>query len=122
MIYRLLMIALAIPLLLFVKCSEELPKVLIIGDSVAGGYFPYVEKQLAGKAKLFKPMVIDEKGDTTSCEGTTMGVKQINEWIGDTDWDVIHFNFGLHDIKHIDPETGKNSKNLNHPHQASPAQ
>ena len=28
----------------------------------------------------------------------------------------------MHDIKHIDPITGKNSKNLNHPHQASPEQ
>jgi lysophospholipase L1-like esterase len=35
---------------------------------------------------------------------------------------VIHFNFGLHDIKHIDPETGKNSKNLNDPQQANPEQ
>ncbi|MFY0653186.1 MAG: SGNH/GDSL hydrolase family protein [Cyclobacteriaceae bacterium] len=102
--------------------GKHLPNVLVIGDSIAGGYFSIVEEELKGKALLFKPVVINEKGDSTSCEGTTMGVKYIDEWIGDTKWDVIHFNFGLHDIKHIDPETGKNSKNLNHPHQASPRQ
>ena len=28
----------------------------------------------------------------------------------------------MHDIKHIDPITGKNSKNLSHPRQASPSE
>ena len=41
-------------------------------------------------------------------------------FLSNNKWDIIHFNFGLHDIKHIDPVTGKNSKNLSHPHQASP--
>ena len=36
------------------------------------------------------------------------------------DWDVIHFNFGLHDLKRIDPETGKGSNNPDDPYQASP--
>ncbi|MFW6438096.1 MAG: SGNH/GDSL hydrolase family protein, partial [Armatimonadota bacterium] len=27
-------------------------------------------------------------------------------WLGDGDWDVIHFNFGLHDLKVME-ETGK---------------
>ena len=49
-------------------------------------------------------------------------MKEIDKWLGQAKWDVIHFNFGLHDIKHIDPETGKNSKNLNHPQQANPEQ
>ncbi|MEQ9288022.1 MAG: SGNH/GDSL hydrolase family protein [Cyclobacteriaceae bacterium] len=102
--------------------TEHLPKVLIIGDSIAGGYFSFVEEGLVGEALLFKPIVIDEKGDSTSCEGTTMGVENIEQWIGEAKWDVIHFNFGLHDIKHIDPETGRNSKNLDHPRQASPNQ
>lgn len=95
---------------------------LIIGDSIAGEYFSFAAEKLEGKAILFKPVVINEKGDSTSCEGTTMGVQHIDEWLGDTDWEVIHFNFGLHDMKHIDPETGKNSKNLNDPQQANPKQ
>ena len=105
---------------MFQECTEKLPKVLIIGDSIAGDYFPIVEEKLKGKVLLYKATQINDEGEITSCEGTTMGVKHIDDWLGDTKWDVIHFNFGLHDIKHIDPETGKNSKNLNDPQQANP--
>ena len=107
---------------MFQECTEKLPKVLIIGDSIAGDYFPIVEEKLKGKVLLYKATQINDEGEITSCEGTTMGVKHIDDWLGDTKWDVIHFNFGLHDIKHIDPETGKNSKNLNDPQQANPEQ
>jgi hypothetical protein len=112
----LISILLLMPFLSFVgSARNELPKVLIIGDSIAGDYFSFVEEQLEGKALLFKPIVINEKGDSASCEGTKMGVKYMDQWIRDAKWDVIHFNFGLHDMKHIDSSTGKNSKNLNHP-------
>ena len=101
--------------------NEELPKILIIGDSISGGYFPFVKKSLIGKAEVFQPTYIDKNGKTIGCcGGTSQGVKEIDIFISDQKWDIIHFNFGLHDIKHIDPVTGKNSKNLTHPHQASP--
>ena len=107
-------------------CSEsnkQLPKILIIGDSISGGYFPYVKKSLAGKAKVFQPMYNDLSGKTKSCcGGTSQGVKEIDLFLYNKKWDVIHFNFGLHDIKHVDPVTGKNSKNLSHPRQASPSE
>ncbi len=110
--------------IVFFGCSEsnkELPKILIIGDSIAGGYFPFVKKNLNGKAKVFQPTYYDKDGKTKSCcGGTSQGIKEIGIFLSDIKWDIIHFNFGLHDIKHIDPVTGKNSKNLNHPHQASP--
>jgi len=118
----LISILLLLPCLSFVGAEHELPKVLIIGDSIAGGYFSFAEEQLERKAILFKPIVINEKGDSTSCEGTTLGVRYIDQWISDSKWDVIHFNFGLHDMKHIDPASGKNSKNLSHPQQANPEQ
>ena len=42
------------------------------------------------------------------------GAEQIEKWLGDGKWDVIHFNFGLHDLKFVDekgmntsPEKGK---------------
>jgi acyl-CoA thioesterase-1 len=35
----------------------------------------------------------------------------LSQWLGDTKWDVIHFNFGLHDLKYM----GKNGKNLADP-------
>ncbi|MCA9042292.1 MAG: SGNH/GDSL hydrolase family protein, partial [Planctomycetaceae bacterium] len=50
------------------------------------------------------------------------GVKHIDRWLkaGTGKWDVIHFNFGLHDLKRVDPQTGKNSDDPNGPHQAEP--
>jgi acyl-CoA thioesterase-1 len=29
------------------------------------------------------------------------GLAQLDAWLGDTPWDVIHFNHGLHDLKYV---------------------
>lgn len=96
--------------------TNKLPKVLIIGDSISGGYLPIVKEELQGIAQVQTPKEPGNGG------GTNNAILYIDKWIEENNWDVIHFNFGLHDIKHIDPETGKNSKNLNHPQQANPEQ
>lgn len=62
------------------------------------------------------------EGGFQNCAGTTNGIQKISEWTGEKQWDMIHFNFGLHDIKHVNPQTGKNSKSFDDPHQASPEQ
>lgn len=96
--------------------EKKLPNVLILGDSISIGYFPFTRELLKEKALVTRPFKQD--GTPENCAGTTNGVKHINRWLGDTKWDLIHFNFGLHDLKHVDPETGKNSKDPLHPHQA----
>ena len=96
--------------------SIGLPKVLIIGDSISIGYTPFVKEIMKDRADVSRPMKSDGKPE--NCEGTTKGVANIDRWIGDTKWDVIHFNFGLHDLKHVDKVTGKNSNNVEDPHQA----
>lgn len=100
--------------------NDDLPKVLILGDSISIGYFPYVKEFLKGKANVNRPFKSD--GAAENCQGTTNGIKNIDRWIGDTKWDIIHFNFGLHDIKHVDAITGKNSEKLEDPRQAEPKQ
>lgn len=95
---------------------EELPNVLLLGDSISIGYTKFVEDMLTGKAHVFRP--VNNKGGYLNCQGTTLGVEKIDEWLGDKTWDVIHFNFGLHDLKHVDPETGKNSQKPEDPQQA----
>ena len=72
-----------------------LPRVLLIGDSISIGYTFPVRRILQGKANLHR---IPENGGPTA-----RGVEAINAWLGEGTWDVIHFNFGLHDIK-IMPE------------------
>src|SRR5690349_5848626 len=68
-----------------------LPRVLIIGDSISMGYTLPVRTLLAGKANVHR---IAENGGPTS-----NGVEKLSAWLGSGHWDVIHFNFGLHDLK-----------------------
>jgi lysophospholipase L1-like esterase len=98
--------------------SSSLPKVLLLGDSISIGYWPFVAEMMQGEAVVTRPLKPD--GSPENCEGTTRGLQRIEHWLGETKWDLIHFNFGLHDIKHVDPDTGKNSQDLRHPRQAEP--
>ena len=68
-----------------------LPQVLIIGDSISIGYFKPLQKRLKDVA-----IVSHNQGNA---QHTANGLKMLNEWLGDTHWDVIHFNHGLHDLK-----------------------
>ena len=79
----------------FVRVDEVagLPRVLLIGDSISMGYTIPVRKLLEGKANVQR---IPTNGGPTS-----RGVENIEEWLGDEPWDVIHFNWGLHDLKRM---------------------
>lgn len=96
---------------------ENKPKVLIIGDSISIAYAPVVYGLLSQHANVVRPL--DEKGSDLNCEGTTRGVTMVEQWLGTEEWDVIHFNFGLHDLKHVHRITGKNSRNPVDPQQAN---
>jgi len=96
--------------------TADLPNVLIIGDSISIGYTPFVKKDLEGIANVSRPLF--ENGKNENCQGTTYGLHHIDKWIGMKKWDLIHFNFGLHDLKHVDSVTGKNSDNPKDPYQA----
>lgn len=69
----------------------NLPRVLLIGDSISIGYTRKVRDLLKDKANLHR---IPTNGGATN-----FGVEKIKSWLGDSKWDVIHFNCGLHDIK-----------------------
>jgi len=69
---------------------NNLPKVLLIGDSIAGGYYKLVAKGLEGKAIVAK--------SSDNGESTAVGVKKIDGWLGDTKWGIIHFNWGVWDM------------------------
>ncbi len=92
------------------------PEVLIIGDSISMGYTEYVAGLLNGEADVTRPK--NANGGYLNCEGTTKGVAEIDDWLAAGDFDVITFNFGLHDLKRVHPETGRNSRDPNHPQQA----
>ncbi|MFM7862670.1 MAG: SGNH/GDSL hydrolase family protein, partial [Planctomycetaceae bacterium] len=73
----------------FVADEPKLPRVLLIGDSVSRGYTQSVRKALAGKANVHRA--------PANCGPTASGLRNIDVWLGDGKWDVIHFNFGIHD-------------------------
>ncbi len=51
------------------------------------------------KARLLSNII---KGNA---QHTGTGLKKIDEWIGGTNWDVIHFNWGLWDLCYRHPES-----------------
>lgn len=108
-------------------CEEEptqddknRPQVLIIGDSISLGYTPVLQGMLYGKVDITRPA--NDGGGWINCEGTKKGVELIDDWLALGEFDVIHFNFGLHDLKHVDPETGRNSNDPSHPQQSTVAE
>ncbi len=83
--------------------DPNLPRVLLIGDSISIGYTLGVRDLLKGKANVHRP--------PTNCGPTTKGLAEIDKWLGDSKWDIIHFNWGLHDLKYL----GSNGQNLADP-------
>ena len=73
----------------FVQDKPGLPRILLIGDSVSRGYTQAVRKVLDGKVNVHRA--------PENCGPTANGLKKIEIWLGDGKWDVIHFNFGIHD-------------------------
>ncbi|KAA5542105.1 SGNH/GDSL hydrolase family protein [Roseiconus nitratireducens] len=77
------------------KVDPSLPNVLLIGDSISIGYMVDAREAMKGKANVFRP--------ATNCGPTTRGLENIDSWLGDRKWDVVHWNFGLHDLKFMGP-------------------
>ena len=82
--------------------KKELPQVLLIGDSISIGYTPHVKQLMQAEANI-----VHNKGNAGPTEN---GLKNIDEWIGTTKWDVIHFNWGLHDLCYRHPESKTQGK------------
>lgn len=103
-----------------IKPKQQKPKVLILGDSISLGYTPIVQGMLFDEVDIVRPT--NAGGGWINFEGTKRGVEMIDEWLALGPFDVIHFNFGLHDLKHVDADTGRNSTNPNDPQQSAPKQ
>jgi len=73
--------------------SAARPRVLIIGDSISIGYNEPVREMLNG--------VADVTHNPGNAADTWKGLKELDAWIGSEKWSVIHFNWGLHDLKHV---------------------
>ena len=69
-------------------------KVLIVGGSNSIKYTPYVLDYLTGKA------LVDRVPD--NARSTRYTLERLDGWLGSGQWDVIHFNWGMHDLTRVD--------------------
>jgi len=73
--------------------KADLPHVLLIGDSISRGYYPVVEKALAGKAYVARYATSQFLSDPFLLENLRQLLSQMK-------FDVIHVNNGLHGLSY----------------------
>jgi len=73
----------------YVKDIDGLPRVLLIGDSISCGYTLPVREALKGIANIHRA--------PENCGPTKKALEKLDIWLGNGKWDLIHFNFGIHD-------------------------
>jgi lysophospholipase L1-like esterase len=77
--------------------ETNLPRVLLIGDSITRAYYPEVERQLAGRAYVGRLSSSAFISDPALLDQIKMVLKQYK-------FDVIHFNNGMHGWEHSEKE------------------
>jgi hypothetical protein len=77
--------------------ETNLPRVLLIGDSIVRDYYPEVEKLLAGTAFVARLATSRFVADPVLC-------KEIELVLDGTEFDVIQFNNGMHGWQHSEAE------------------
>lgn len=75
---------------------DGLPSVFLIGDSISCGYTEPVTHFLRALANVQRA--------PDNCGDTRRGLSDLDAWLGGTAWDVVHFNWGLHDLAYRHPE------------------
>jgi len=80
--------------------ETNLPRVLLVGDSIARDYYPEVEKRFAGKAFVARLA-------TSRFVADAVLLKEIELVLNGAKFDVIHFNNGMHCWQHSEAEYRK---------------
>ena len=70
-------------------------KVVLIGDSIRGGYQPLVVTKLKGRADVWGPV--------ENCRHSLWALDHFPEWVAEQEPDIVHVNFGIHDVS-IQPD------------------
>jgi len=77
----------------FAQGTPKLPRVLLIGDSIAGGYAPHVKEAMKDRAEVVLVKRAKQNGASDNA------IEEIDSWLAGQDWAVIHFNWGLWDLR-----------------------
>lgn len=70
--------------------DPALPNVLLIGDSISMSYTLDVRDRLDGEATVHRA--------PSNCGMTRRILADLDTYLGDVNWDVIHVNSGIHDV------------------------
>ncbi len=77
--------------------KTDLPRVLLVGDSITMGYFDAVARQLEGKAYLGRLATSASVGDPALIQQLELILRQYK-------FAVIHFNNGLHGVDYTEDD------------------
>jgi hypothetical protein len=80
--------------------ETNLPRVLLIGDSITRAYYPEVEKRLTGKAYVARLT-------TSRFISDPVLLQEIALVLDNTRFNIIHFNNGMHGWQHSEEEYRK---------------
>ena len=87
------------PSLVDVPDNFSLPRVLLIGDSISMAYAIPTRRLLQGRATIHNtPMIGCRTTDKGVVCTTDKGLANLDVAPGKGKWDIIHFNWGLHDL------------------------
>lgn len=75
--------------------QPDLPRVLVIGDSVCLGYTPALGAELNGRLVIYTVRKL--------AGSSTYSLAKIDGWLAEQRWDVIQFNWGLQDTADATP-------------------
>lgn len=78
------------PMFTYPGSGESLPPVLLIGDSISISYTQYVRDRLAEEALVYRA--------PDNCGTTRRTLANLDVYLGEIDWQVIHVNCGIHDV------------------------
>ncbi len=90
--------------------TPEIPCVLLIGTSISVNYTPFVQDAFGAESSPTGKKLANVYRIPENSLATDRGVEMISNYltgIGDDEWDVVHLNYGLHDLKYT---TATNSK------------
>lgn len=84
-----------------IDSKPELPRVVLIGDSIRQAYAPLVQRKLQGRVEIVRTLASDS--------GHVL--RDLDQWLVQVKPVLVHLNCGLHDLK-LDRETKKHQVEL----------
>lgn len=85
--------------------QSDLPRVLLIGDSITRAYYKDVEQNLKGKAYCARLA-------TSAAIGDPALLLQVHTFLSEAKFDVVHFNIGMHGWAYSEDEYRKHLPEL----------